>query len=131
YRRDVDSIVGTSKGNDLMLRARRFLDSGSASSEEYNKLLAELNKAWDKAKAKKTERKKLFDVISNITRFYLDKLLFNGGVTEELNEIRTKFLSMRKKGMKTGNIYKSWQPEIVQEYQPELDFANLEKIIKG
>ncbi|HTE28503.1 hypothetical protein [Flavitalea sp.] len=131
YRRELDSIVEKSKGNDLMLRARRFLDSGSASSEEYNKLLTELNKAWDKAKAKKTESKKLFDIISNITRFYLDKLLFNGGVTEELSELRTKFLSMRKKGMNTGNIYKSWQPGIVQEYQPELDFANLEKIIKG
>ena len=127
----IESIVTSSKQNELAIKTNRFLESGAPAATSFNKLIAALVEMPEKKKMKagKEEPGIRQELIKAAVHFYIDKKAF-GEEDPDFTDVQSSFDLLKGKGINAEKIYHQWEPDTVKEYLPAARLKKVQKLFK-
>jgi hypothetical protein len=131
HKYQIEQIIADSDKHELSLSASAFISDDSSSAEQFKALILKiLSSKTDQKKNKKglgSSHKK--ELVNQIIRNYLDKLVFDKKDISPLKDLKDFFGQLRKKKIATSSIYQEWRPEEVQKYNRSLDTKFIKSIL--
>ncbi|PWT95633.1 MAG: hypothetical protein C5B52_17450 [Bacteroidetes bacterium] len=123
YRKNIESIIENSSENEIAKKALAFLPIQNPTLDKYTELIQEILKnKTDKKKGVQglgAELKR--ELVSVITRHYLDRVVFSGKVADRLNEMEPVLNQLRKQKIDTFPILEDWNLDEVSKAWPNTD----------
>jgi hypothetical protein len=131
YKNNMVKTAEDNPENEVAARALSFLSNHSPSVAGYTGLITLIleNKTDAATKIKGLSAKQKKDLINNLTRHYLDKLIFVEKDTEKLKELNNLFNLLRRKKIDTQVIYADWQAAEVKKHETGLDIKLIESLM--
>ena len=123
YRKNIDQIVESSAENELAKKALAFLPDQNPTLDRYSELIqAILKNKTDKKKGVQglgVELKR--ELVSNLTRHYLDRAVFTGNIAEKVKAMEPILEEIRKQKIDTFPILEDWDSNEISKTWPNAD----------
>ena len=130
YRSGAEQVLKEVPDHPLAMKVQSFLNDPQPAETRTVKLLSELARN-EKSEGQILSQQQLLSLLQSSIGYYLDKVCFNGKDLKKIEALGGTLKELRQAGIDAEAIYRSWTPEEVQQYEPEVDVALIKAVIMG
>jgi hypothetical protein len=131
YETNIHAVQQLYPDKEVIANALIFLKKSKPSPDQYRSLTDSILKdRTDKAKHIRGMNKSQKQiVIENITWKYLDSVCFNGKDLDAILTLKDHFNRLQDHGLDMKAIYKGWDSVKAADFEPEVDYKKIKKVL--
>ena len=130
YRSGAEQVLQERPSHPLAMKVQAFLNDPQPVETRTVKLLSELAQN-EPSEGSALSQQQLLSLLQSSVGYYLDKICFNGKDLKKIEALGGTFKELSQAGIDPYAVYRFWNPEEVQQYEPGVDVALIKAVITG